>query len=205
MQESLKDKTVRGVGWSFIDNIASSGITFLVGLILARLLTPEEYGVMAMIAIFIAVSNSIIDSGFSNALIRKVHINRIDYNTVFYFNIVVSIVLYISLFLASPAISVFFKEPILMEVMRIIGFILIINALSIIPRTIFVRNVNFKTQTKVSLISSIYNPQIQISAESETKRSIFREKDKTKRSKKESAQHSKSRNKSFVMTSVSAL
>ena len=155
MQESLKDKTVRGVGWSFIDNIASSGITFLVGLILARLLTPEEYGVMAMIAIFIAVSNSIIDSGFSNALIRKVHINRIDYNTVFYFNIVVSIVLYISLFLASPVISVFFKEPILMEVMRIIGFILIINALSIIPRTIFVRNVNFKTQTKVSLISSI--------------------------------------------------
>ena len=155
MQESLKDKTVRGVGWSFIDNIASSGITFLVGLILARLLTPEEYGVMAMIAIFIAVSNSIIDSGFSNALIRKVHINRIDYNTVFYFNIVVSIVLYISLFIASPVISVFFKEPILMEVMRIIGFILIINALSIIPRTIFVRNVNFKTQTKVSLISSI--------------------------------------------------
>ena len=138
MQESLKDKTVRGVGWSFIDNIASSGITFLVGLILARLLTPEEYGVMAMIAIFIAVSNSIIDSGFSNALIRKVHIDRIDYNTVFYFNIVVSIVLYISLFLASPAISIFFKEPI-----------------SIIPRTIFVRNVNFKTQTKVSLISSI--------------------------------------------------
>ena len=155
MQESLKDKTVRGVGWSFIDNIASSGITFLIGLILARLLTPEEYGVMAMIAIFIAVSNSIIDSGFSNALIRKVHIDRIDYNTVFYFNIVVSIVLYISLFLASPAISIFFKEPILIEVMRIIGFILIINALSIIPRTIFVRNVNFKTQTKVSLISSI--------------------------------------------------
>ena len=81
MQDSLKDKAVRGVGWSFIDNIASSGITFLVGLILARLLTPEEYGVMAMIAVFIAVSNSIIDSGFSNALIRKVQIKRIDYNT----------------------------------------------------------------------------------------------------------------------------
>ena len=65
MQESLKDKTVRGVGRSLIDNIASSGITFLFGLILALLLTPEEYGVMAMIAIFIAVSNSNIDSGFS--------------------------------------------------------------------------------------------------------------------------------------------
>ena len=140
MQDSLKDKAVRGVGWSFIDNIASSGITFLIGLILARLLTPGEYGVMAMIAVFIAVSNSIIDSGFSNALIRKV---------------VVSVFLYISLFFASPAISIFLKEPILINIMRIIGLILIINALSIIPRTVFVRNINFKTQTKVSLISSI--------------------------------------------------
>lgn len=155
MQNSLKDKTIRGVGWSFIDNIASSGITFLVGLILARLLTPEEYGVMAMIAIFIAISDSIIDSGFSNALIRKVHIERIDYNTVFYFNLVISIFLYIVLFLSSPAISIFFREPVLVEVMRVIGWVLIINALAIIPRTIFVRAVNFKTQTKVSLISSI--------------------------------------------------
>ncbi|MDE5701520.1 MAG: oligosaccharide flippase family protein, partial [Bacteroides sp.] len=154
MQGSLKNKTIRGVGWSFIDNIASSGITFLIGLILARLLTPEEYGVMAMIAVFIAVSNSIIDSGFSNALIRKVHIERVDYNTVFYFNIVVSIFLYVSLFWASPVISAFFKEPILIDIMRVIGFVLLINALAIIPRTIFVRNVNFKIQTKVSLISS---------------------------------------------------
>lgn len=110
---------------------------------------------MAMIAIFIAVSNSVIDSGFSNALIRKLHIERIDYNTVFYFNLVVSVVLYILLFLFSPAISIFFKEPVLVEVTRVIGWILIINALAIIPRTQFVRAVDFKTQTKVSLISSI--------------------------------------------------
>lgn len=154
-QESLKEKTIHGVGWSFLDNIASSGITFLVGLVLARLLTPQEYGVMAMIAIFIAVSNSIIDSGFSNALIRKIKIERVDYNTVFYFNLLISIVLYVFLFLVSPVISSFFKEPILVEVTRILGLILIINALAIIPRTIFVREVNFKTQTKVSLISSI--------------------------------------------------
>lgn len=155
MQESLKAKTVRGVGWSFIDNIASSGITFLVGLVLARLLTPAEYGIMAMIAIFIAVSNSLIDSGFSNALIRKVHIKRVDYNTVFYFNLLVSIILYTSLFFSSPIISTFFKEPILISVVRIIGLVLIIDALAIIPRTIFVRDVNFKAQTKVSLISSV--------------------------------------------------
>lgn len=155
MSESLKHKTIRGVGWSFVDNIASSGITFLVGLVLARLLTPSEYGVMAIIAIFIAISNSIIDSGFSNALIRKTHVERVDYNTVFYFNLTVSFFIYALLYIVAPAISVFFKEPVLAEVVRIIGWVLIINALAIIPRTQFVREVDFKTQTKVSLISSI--------------------------------------------------
>ena len=162
MAESLKHKTVKGVGWSFVDNIANSGITFLVGLVLARILTPAEYGVMAMVTIFIAISNSIVDSGFSNALIRKMKIERVDYNTVFYFNLVVSLFLYLVLFLCAPAISSFFKEPILVDVMRVIGWILVINALAIIPRTILVRNVDFKTQTKVSLISSILSGAIGI-------------------------------------------
>ena len=155
MSESLKQKTVKGVGWSFADNIANSGITFLVGLVLANILTPEEYGIMAMVTIFIAVSNSIVDSGFSNALIRKINIRSVDYNTVFYFNLIVSIFLYLILYVSAPAVSVFFKEPVLVDVMRVIGWILIINALAIIPRTIFVRNINFKAQTKVSLIASV--------------------------------------------------
>lgn len=162
MADSLKHKAVRGVGWSFVDNIANSGITFLVGLVLARILTPAEYGVMAMVTIFIAISNSIVDSGFSNALIRKIKIEQIDYNTVFYFNLVVSLFLYLVLFFCAPAISVFFKEPILVNIMRVIGWILVINALAIIPRTILVRNVDFKTQTKVSLISSIFSGVIGI-------------------------------------------
>lgn len=91
---------------------------------------------MAMITIFIAVSNSIIDSGFSNALVRKIDIRRVDYNTVFFFNLVVSLVMYLLLYIASPAISAFFKEPILVEVVRVIGWVLVINALAIIPRTI---------------------------------------------------------------------
>ena len=155
MTESLKNKTVKGVGWSFIDNLSSSGITFLVGLVLARLLTPSEYGIMAILTIFIAVSNSIVDSGFSNALIRKTDARRVDYNTVFLFNLLVSGLLYVVLFLAAPAISRFFKEPLLVEVMRVIGWVLVINALAIIPRTLFVKEVNFKTQTKISLIASI--------------------------------------------------
>lgn len=155
MSESLKNKTVRGVAWSFADNMANSGITFLVGLILARLLTPEEYGIMAMITILIAISNSVVDCGFSNALIRKIDIKQIDYNTVFYFNLLVSIALYVVLYISASAISVFFKEPLLIELIRVVSLVLIINALAIIPRTIFTKNTDFKTQTKVSFISSI--------------------------------------------------
>lgn len=155
MQGSLKGKTIHGVIWSLIDNVSSSGVIFFVGIILARLLTPEEYGVMAMVSIFIAISNSIIDSGFSSALIRKVKVKPIEYNTVFYFNLLISLLLYICLFFISPFMALFFREPILCEVMRVIGLILIINALSIIPYTIFVREINFKTQTIISLIASV--------------------------------------------------
>ena len=155
MSESLKHKTVKGVGWSFADNISSSGVSFLVGLVLARLLTPAEYGIMAMIAIFIAISNSIIDSGFSNALIRKTDIKRIDYNTVFFFNLVVGVILYVLLYFCAPSISSFFNEPILIPVTRVIGLVLIINSLGIIQRTIMVREIDFRTQTKISLIASL--------------------------------------------------
>lgn len=152
---SLKNKTVKGASWSFIDSIAGQGITFLVGLVLARLLTPEEYGLIGIITIFIAVFNSIVDSGFSNALIRKNDAKDIDYNTVFISNLVVSVVLFVVLFVSAPAIGGFFNQPQLIPLLRVMGSIVIINAFAIIQRTIFVKNVDFKTQTKVSLISSI--------------------------------------------------
>ncbi|GHT33466.1 lipopolysaccharide biosynthesis protein [Bacteroidia bacterium] len=155
MSESIKDKTVKGVKWSFIDGLANIGITFLVGLILARLLSPKEFGIIGMITIFIAISNSIIDSGFSNALIRKIDTKSIDYNTVFYFNLVIGIIFYLILYLSSPAISSFFKEPILIPITRVLGIVLVLNSLSIIQRTLFIKKVDFKTQTKISLFSSI--------------------------------------------------
>lgn len=101
MTYSLKQRVFKGVSWSFADNIANSGITFLVGLILARILSPAEFGIIGIVTIFIAISNSIIDSGFSNALIRKNNARDIDYNTVFYFNLGVGIFLYRTLFLCS--------------------------------------------------------------------------------------------------------
>lgn len=154
-EESLKNRTVKGASWSFIESIAGQGITFLVGLVLARLLTPEEYGLIGIITIFIAVFNSIVDSGFSNALIRKNDAKDIDYNTVFISNLIVSVVLFGVLFLCTPLIGRFFNQPQLIPLLRVMGSIVIINAFAIIQRTIFVKNVDFKTQTKISLISSI--------------------------------------------------
>ena len=155
VSKSLKQKTIKGTAWSFLDNIAGSGVTFLVGIVLARLLTPAEFGIIGMVTIFIAISNSIIDSGFSSALIRKKDVENIDYNTVFYFNLVLSALLYVMLYFSSPAISRFFEEPQLIAVTRALGLILIVNSFAIIQRTILVKNVDFKIQTIISLISSI--------------------------------------------------
>ena len=155
MSESLKDKTVKGVGWSFADNIANTGVSFVVGLVLARLLTPEEYGLIGIITIFIIVFNSIVDSGFSNALIRKKDASDKDYNTVFITNLLLSVLLFVVLYKCAPAISRFFNQPQLIPLTRVMGSVVIINAFAIIQRTILVKKIDFKTQTKVSLISSI--------------------------------------------------
>lgn len=155
MSETIRNKTIKGVGWSFADNIFNQGITFLVGLILARLLTPEEYGLIGIITIFIAIFNSIVDSGFSNALIRKKDAKDIDYNTVFITNLVLSFVLFGVLFISAPAISKLFNHSQLIPLLRVMGLIVIINSFAIIQRTILVKKVDFKTQTKVSLISSV--------------------------------------------------
>ena len=155
MIDSLRNKTLSGSFWSLADNLAGSGITFLVGLVLARLLTPQEYGVIGIIMIFIAVFNSIVDSGFSNALIRKNDADDTDYNTVFFFNLLISVLLFFVLYFSANAISSYFNIPILVPVTKVMASIVIINAFAIIQRTLLVKNIDFKTQMKVSLIASI--------------------------------------------------
>lgn len=128
---------------------------FLVGLVLARLLTPEDYGLLAYLTIIISISNSIVDSGFSNALIRKKDAQDIDYNTTFITNLVISALIVALLFFSAPAIAHFFERSELTLLIRVMSATVIINALAIIQRTRLVKRVDFKTQTKASLISSI--------------------------------------------------
>lgn len=162
-ESTLKEKGLSGFKWSFIDNIAGSGITFLVGIILARLLSPSEFGIIGIITVFIAISNVFIDSGFTTALIRKVKVTQEDYNTVFYSNLIVSITLIIFFLLTSKSIAYFFREPSLELILPVMSLLLLINALTIVQRTDLVRKIDFRTQALVSLIASIGSGIIGIS------------------------------------------
>ena len=153
--QSLKDKTVKGTFWSAADAFLGQGVMFVVGIVLARLLSPEEYGLIGIVLIFTSVMLGIVDSGFSNALIRKLHVTDEDYNTLFIFNLVVSILLFLLLFAGAPWIACFFERPQLVALVRTMGLLLIIQALSIVQNTILTRNIDFKTKTKASFISAV--------------------------------------------------
>lgn len=160
--QSLKDKTVKGVGWSAADAFIGHGITFLVGLVLARLLTPSEYGLIGICTIFTVVLTGIVDSGFSNALIRKKDATNNDYNTMFITNMVMSFALYIALFFLSPLIARFFARSELVSLVRAMGLILILQALSIVQVTILTKRIDFKTKTKASVVSAVLSGVIGI-------------------------------------------
>ena len=160
---TLKQKTISGLTWSFIDNFAQKGLTFIIGIILARLLMPAEFGLIGMITIFIAISESFINSGFSTALIRKQNCTDVDFSTVFYFNLVVGVLFYWVLFFSAPAISRFFNEPQLINLVRILSIVLIIDSLTIIQRTILTKRIDFKLQTKISIIASIISGVVGVS------------------------------------------
>ena len=154
-EDNLKKQTINSYGWNFLDNILNRGISFVVGIILARLLSPTEYGLIGIILIFIALFNSIVDSGLGSALIRKNDCTEKDYNTVFYTNLALSLFVSCLFFLCAPLIAVFFNEPQLTPLAQVMSCILIINALSIIQNTILQKNLDFKGKMIISMISSI--------------------------------------------------
>jgi O-antigen/teichoic acid export membrane protein len=156
-EQSLKDKTVKGTIWSAVERLSSQMVQFIVMLVLARLLTPHDYGIIGMLAVFIALSQSIIDSGFTQALIRKKNVTDKDFCTVFFFNIGVSVFLYFVFFLLAPFVENFYREPNLTRVMRILCLVIIINAFTIVPKAIFTIDLDFKIQTAASLSAAVFS------------------------------------------------
>lgn len=155
MAESLREKIIKGVLWSAAERFSVQGVTFVLGIIMARLLTPGDYGLVGMLAIFTAVASTFVGSGFGTALIRKQDRTEVDDNTVFYFNIVVSTVCYVLLFLAAPYVADFYKQPILCLMLRIIALELVINSFGNIQRVHFTVAVDFKSLAKVTFMSTL--------------------------------------------------
>lgn len=154
-EQGLKEKTIKGIGWSALDNVAQFGVTFIVSIVLARLLTPDDYGLIGIIGIVTAICNALINGGFTNALIRKKDVTDTDYNTSFLTNFGVSTALYAIVYFASPLIAAFFKREELVPLLRVLSLGIIIGALALVQQTRLTKQVDFKTQTIITFIASL--------------------------------------------------
>lgn len=160
--ENLRSRAKRGFIWNTVERLVTNGMQFIITVILARLLSPDDYGVIAMPAIFLAFAQVLIDSGFANALIRKTDLNEKDLSTAFYFNILVGLACYIVLFLSSPLIATFFKTPILSKLLKVTALVIFINSLGIVQQALMTKRMDFKTQAVISVISTLVSGTIGI-------------------------------------------
>jgi teichuronic acid exporter len=152
---SLKDKAVKGVIWSAAERFGNQFMQFFIGLLLARLLLPQDYGLVGMLLVFISIAQVFVDGGFSSALIQKNEPSEEDYSTVFWFNLVTAVFFYLAIFFCSPLIAQFYDEPMLAPLAKIVGLNIIINAFGIIQKTKLTKGLDFKTQAKINISSIV--------------------------------------------------
>lgn len=157
MPESLKNKTIKGLGWSAIDNAARYGMQFVIGIVLARLLSPDDYGLLGLVGIFTVICTALVNGGFISALIRKKEATDDDYNTAFICNLAMSLLLYAVVFLCAPLIASFFGRHELVALVRVSSIGLIIGALGMVQQTRLTKCIDFKTQTKITILSSAFS------------------------------------------------
>ncbi len=152
---SVSDQMVAGFKWNAIGQVSAKAVNFALGLMIARMLMPEDYGVIGMLAIFVSIAQAFVDSGFGNALIRKADRTDTDCATAFYFNIVVAIAMYGILYVAAPWIAGFYRMPLLTDVVRLLSLTIVISALGIVPRALRSVAVDFKSQAYASVTAAI--------------------------------------------------
>ena len=155
MADSLQQKTFSGMVWTFAKQFSLEGFGFIQGIILARLLVPKDYGLIAMTTIFFAISGAFIDSGFSLALMRKKDRKEIDYSTVFVTNVVLTFFFAIVLFSCAPLIANFYNEPILRNIVRANAILLVLNSVNAVQGTRLAINLQFKISSFISVVCTI--------------------------------------------------
>lgn len=145
----------KGIFWSTIDRLSAQGLQFLMTIIITRFVTPEDYGLVAMLSIFIALSNSIIESGFSSALIQKQNRTDLDFTVVFYYNVFIAIILYVIFFFLSPHIATFYHEPRLELLTKVVCIGFVLSSFNVVPNAKLTIAIDFKSITKASLVSGL--------------------------------------------------
>ncbi|MBQ2797094.1 MAG: lipopolysaccharide biosynthesis protein [Tidjanibacter sp.] len=162
MAAELKHKVVKGVAWSTIEKVCSALLQLAVSLVLLNLLSPEDYGIMAIVAAFPAILMPLVDSGFSQALIRKSEVDDVDYSSVFYVNIAISVALYTILVALSPAIANFFDVPQFVVLAPVLYLLIPINSLSNIQNAILSRSMEFKRLSLYTLVANAVSSGVAI-------------------------------------------
>lgn len=160
--DSVKETTLKSMIWSFMDTFGSKGIHLLIQLFLARLLIPSDFGVLGIVYVFILISTVFVDSGFTNGLLRDKDSSQKDYSTVFIFNLATATLFYTLLFVSAGPISRFFETPQLTSVIRVLGTVLICDAISLIQRIQLTKKSRFDTQMKINISSSLLSGLIAI-------------------------------------------
>lgn len=154
MADDLRKKTAKGLLWNSIHQFGMQGIQFCLMLVMARILSPSDYGILGLYSVFFALASIFIYCGFTEALIRKQNRTQTDMSTVFFFNVGMSIICYIIIFIIAPFVADFYKMPIITNLMRVAGLSVIFNALMAIHGAVMNFTLNFKTQAKISLTHS---------------------------------------------------
>ena len=163
MTDNLKAKTINALSWSFLESVVTRGIQFVIGIILARLLLPEQFGQMGMLMIFMAVAKTFVESGFGLALIQKQETTATETCSIFYFNILVGILATGSLCLVAPWIAAFYHQPILNPLVQVLSLTIVIDSLGLIQEIYLAKEINFRAHTIRSLISGLGSGAIGVS------------------------------------------
>lgn len=157
MAETLKQQTKKGLYWTFFNQFANYGMNFCIGIVMARLLSPSDYGITALPAVFMAVAGILQSGGLSDALVRKTDFREEDLSTSFYYSIAVGIVMYLTLFFSAPWIADFYDTPVLVPLLRVTALSFLWGPLNSAQNVILKRRLDFKTPTKISLSTRVFS------------------------------------------------
>ena len=162
MGDSVRSQLLHGVVWNFVEKVLIRGASFVIGIILARLLSPSDFGLIGMLAIFISVSNVFIEGGLAKALIQRSNCKDIDFSTAFVSNVGMSLVIYVVMFLLAPWIADFYDEPILKDLTRILSLNFILGSFNIVQRAKMMAKMDFKSLAQINVISVIISGSVSI-------------------------------------------